>query len=559
MDEGPIKRYSLSFKNEAEKLMKPPALVLNQELVARYLSSFEEGFKEEIMALVRQEIVRDAKDAAAKPPVAPVVGAAPVKAARKGETIELAKLITLVGLLTENFAGGFGFRSDSHLATVAQVDHIPASERYSLASEKLRAKGLVKGEDSERYEGFMNDIAQLKDANKIQTKGLEALGNEIKGIETRVVSSVNGALNSFKQSFTNDIKHSLNLHSQGDAPAQDSGTPNDLNNQQGQPNNSGQYNNSANQRGQQQVRWGQPHRTQKQKVDDYYGSKTVPGAQTISMLAYYPPTDTTSAAFLTELGDAAGFKSTSKRDLSRLSQPVNYPSQAQMGYFPPPQAQPQYQAPAQPVPPPVTAPLAINVGSNTIDLQTLAQLMETFQKMTGNSSGNDQAGKLVGPMKEGKARRNPKLPSARPPKGSRKADKAVHWRTEATRGSSVEINEEDDNEGDPVQSDDDNDSNDDEDDDMSEEREFEPVVEVSPAGKQANPRNLDDRELEQGSDDDDPELPFGDVPEVNRGEQLSTSRKKKKTQSVNSKRRLMNWLHQLRRDLEMGETSWIAY
>ncbi|KAJ7269498.1 hypothetical protein C8J57DRAFT_1227253 [Mycena rebaudengoi] len=483
MDEGPIKRYSLSFKNEAEKLMKPPALVLNQELVARYLSSFEEGFKEEIMALVRQEIVRDAKDAAAKPPVAPVVGAAPVKAARKGETIELAKLITLVGLLTENFAGGFGFRSDSHLATVAQVDHIPASERYSLASEKLRAKGLVKGEDSERYEGFMNDIAQLKDANKIQTKGLEALGNEIKGIETRVVSSVNGALNSFKQSFTNDIKHSLNLHSQGDAPAQDSGTPNDLNNQQ---------------------------------VYDTAGDEL----RTFRVQKYIKERlESAQPAFL--------------QTFNQNSQPVNYPSQVQMGYFPPPQAQPQYQALAQPVSPPATAPLAINVGSNTIDLQMLAQLMEPFQKMTGNSSGNDQAGKLVGPMKEGKARRNPKLPSARPPKGSRKVDKAVHWRTEATRGSSAEINEEDNNEEDPAQSDDDNDNDDDEDDDKSEEREFEPIVEVSPAGKQANPRKLDDRELEQGSDD--PELPFGDVPEVNRGEQLSTSRKKKKTQSVNSK------------------------
>ncbi|KAJ7256428.1 hypothetical protein C8J57DRAFT_1235801 [Mycena rebaudengoi] len=518
----------------------------------------------------------DAKDAAAKPPVAPVTGAAPVKAARKGETIELAKLITLVGLLTKNFAGGFGFRSDSHLATVAQVDHIPASERYTLASKKSRARGLVKGEDSERYEGFMNDIAELKGVNKIQTKGLEALGNEIKGIETRVVSSVNGALNSFKQSFTNDIKHSLNLHSQGDAPAQDSGAPNDLNNQKGQPNNSGQYNNSANQRGQQQGRWGQLHfahnqtdarecfycgqtghmvqdceykrehidagkvkvedgrlrlgdgsmipgwpkdRMQKQKVDDYYGSKTVPGAQTISMLAYCPPTDATSATFLTELGDAAGTVYDTAGDELRTFRVQKYIKERLES------AQPAF--------------LQTFNQNNASSIDR--DFSEDDREFFGNGTifccykESDQAGKLVGPMKEGKARRNPKLPSARPPKGSRKADKVVHWRTEATRGSSVEINEEDDNEEDPAQSDDDNDNNDDEDDEKSKEREFKPIVEVLPGEKQANPRNLDDRELEQGSDDDDPELPFGDVPEVNRGEQLSASQKKKKTQSANSK------------------------
>jgi hypothetical protein len=92
-EEGRIKRFNLSFKNEAQKLEKPPSLVTNLTLVDKFLGCFEKQFLIEINMMISQTMYWK-RYGGTNGPLVPTPTVSGVD--RPEETIPLEELMTMV-------------------------------------------------------------------------------------------------------------------------------------------------------------------------------------------------------------------------------------------------------------------------------------------------------------------------------------------------------------------------------------------------------------------------------------------------------------------------------
>ncbi len=161
-NQGEIKRLSLAFKVEADKLKKPPSLVLNGSLVERYLKCFEPAFVVEINIMISQRLLEKLSQPAANPAVPPVLQ-------RPEETIPLEDLIVLVGQLSQINIGA---------ATVTNLTSTVIPSLASLIPSTQEAGRMIKLEEMMSLQG--QDVALLKDTMKVAQTQYKSDLNELR-------------------------------------------------------------------------------------------------------------------------------------------------------------------------------------------------------------------------------------------------------------------------------------------------------------------------------------------------------------------------------------------
>ena len=156
-DKGKVKRFGVSFKNEALKLMKAPSLVTNPDLVDKYIACFEPAFAGEINLMISQTLYWKTQAPKAQGPASGTTPAPSTPQLIRGEdTIELADLIEMV----ENLTKINTTRTVTMANLTAMTDtHISVGSAVG-AGEFIKLKNEVSG----RLDSFAGEVAQIKDS-----------------------------------------------------------------------------------------------------------------------------------------------------------------------------------------------------------------------------------------------------------------------------------------------------------------------------------------------------------------------------------------------------------
>ncbi|KAJ7487124.1 hypothetical protein FB451DRAFT_1363225 [Mycena latifolia] len=308
--QGLIKRFGLTFGIEAKKISKPPCLLTNKQLVDLYLTSFEHDFRREIEMMIRQtQYYRDAAGPIQGPATRAGVnpnGTNTGDVERPEDTIPLQELFDMVNSMAKTYSGvtPVEVKLNGEARSISK-DKIPPLSFDSTGGNQLVK---IKTEIDERFDIFSNDIAQLKDGHKTQQKHIDSGFERLEKTVRQVMSQASRGpaphqeLNTTIDSGNKDQDRSLKGglfdrpyksnedracfyclitgHMVRDCPYKqehiDAGQliieDNRMKMGDGTPLPS----------------WPQD-KSKKQRVDDYYVGKTIPGAPHVSMRAYTPP------------------------------------------------------------------------------------------------------------------------------------------------------------------------------------------------------------------------------------------------------------------------------
>ncbi|KAJ7480762.1 hypothetical protein FB451DRAFT_1171345 [Mycena latifolia] len=307
--QGLIKCFGLTFGIEAKKISKPPCLLTNKQLVDLYLTSFEHDFRREIEMMIRQtqyyrEVAGPIQGPATQAGVNPN-GTNTKDVERPEDTIPLQELFDMVNSMAKTYSGvtPVEVKLNGEARSISK-DKIPPLSFDSTGGNQLVK---IKTEIDERFDIFSNDIAQLKDGHKTQQKHMESGFDRLEKTVRQVMSQASRGpaphqeLNTTVDSGNKDQDRSLKSglfdrpyksnedracfycliagHMVRDCPYKqehiDAGQliieDNRMKMGDGTPLPS----------------WPQD-KSKKQRVDDYYIGKTIPGAPHVSMRAYTP-------------------------------------------------------------------------------------------------------------------------------------------------------------------------------------------------------------------------------------------------------------------------------
>lgn len=324
-DQGLIKRLNVQFKLEADKLTKPPSLVTNIVLVEKYLTCFEPIFAIEINSMISRVLYDREAGLIPKPITVQTPAQAQAQAARverPEETIELDELFVLVERLSRINIRPSG-SATSHLAsTPAPIIGAPA--QYS---DWARTEVKIKEEVNERMEAGM---ALIKDT-------LVVSEGRIKQEMNSVSSQVND-LKTDMRDMKKSVEQALNQNSyrgRDPPPHRDIVQAGQASNRDGEDRTFRQYNkdcfycylsghmvrdcpykrehidtgkiiieNGRMKLGDGAIfpKWPES-KSQKQRVDDYFGNKSVPGAPHVLIQDYNPPQPGQVAQFKQDIID----------------------------------------------------------------------------------------------------------------------------------------------------------------------------------------------------------------------------------------------------------------
>jgi hypothetical protein len=165
-DLGAVRRFSIAFVNEADKLLMPPAALDNGQLVDMYLDCLEESFANNINAIIMQSKFfangTTATPAAAVNAGAGAAVAQPVSVKRRGDKVPLAFVIKTAKEMAEYWDGHSSKRSKK------------GSAKGELAGKEVAIK---LEEDARENRALLDGInaltAVIKDSFTIQDKKLD--------------------------------------------------------------------------------------------------------------------------------------------------------------------------------------------------------------------------------------------------------------------------------------------------------------------------------------------------------------------------------------------------
>jgi hypothetical protein len=311
-DKGKIERFNLSFGHEARKLEKPPSLVTNIALVDKYLSCFDAQFVTEISFMIAQTVYWDKQattGASAGPQQNPSIG--PQGIERPEETIPLAALMELVSKLAK--VNVLRTVASAHMA-VQESMMVNSSMGDSSGSSTSSEMVKLRADLSDQIDTFASDIAKLKDAQELTEK---RANSNLQRFEEKTTTSFQKLEESIKQ---------MNQSLRGPAPHQEISLSGQASNRYGQDRgfrSQGQDQQTRDcfycyltghmvrdcpykrehidqgkiliENGRMKLGDGAPFprypesKSQKQRVDDYYGNKVVPGAPQVLVQSYTQP------------------------------------------------------------------------------------------------------------------------------------------------------------------------------------------------------------------------------------------------------------------------------
>lgn len=163
---GALRRFSVSFSNEADKLMQAPASIDNGQLVDMYLEVLEEKFAEQVNFMASQNKILERKNGTEGSKLTPSAvqlaaegdhadregekGDTLVK--RRGAKIPLSEIIGIAEAISDNWTG--------------------SSSKYSSSGSKYQS---TKGESSaeKKMEGIAQILAHLNDKLDLVDKKIE--------------------------------------------------------------------------------------------------------------------------------------------------------------------------------------------------------------------------------------------------------------------------------------------------------------------------------------------------------------------------------------------------
>ncbi|KAJ7869248.1 hypothetical protein B0H13DRAFT_2351036 [Mycena leptocephala] len=434
-ERGKIERLNLSFAHEAKKLSMPPSLVTNIALVDKYLSCFDSQFVTEISFMIAQTVYWDSSaTTGGNPGPQQNVPVGPQGVERPEETIPLPALMELVSKLSK--VNNLRTVASAHLAVQESMmvnSSMGASSGSSTSSEMVKLRADL----SDQMDTFASDIAKLKDSQELIEKWANS---SLQRFEEKTSYSFQKLEESIKQ---------MNQSLRGPAPHQEISQAGQSSNRYGQdrgfksqsqdqPNRDCYYcyltghmvrdcpykrehidqGRILIENGRMKLGDGSPFpgypesKSQKQRVDDYYGNKQVPGAPQVLVQSYSQPrldVITTFHVGIDNLWEVYDTKSDEIRTAEvqqyiRSNQPRNdyapvstyqaqvlpqYGGQVQT-YSPSYQQfqQSQYQIPNFPINQPVQA--VPNMQIDGMNISQLVQVMKAL-KMAENDSPSVQA------------------------------------------------------------------------------------------------------------------------------------------------------------------------
>lgn len=311
-DQGLIKRLNLQFGLEATKLRKAPSLVTNIVLVEKYLTCFDPTFAFEIESMISR-VMYDREVGIIPPVVTVPTPGQQARVNRPEETIDLEELFKLVETLSR-----INVRGPTASSNMAAA--MPTAGAPLQVTEWAKAEKRIKTELTDRIEA---EMAQVKDSLKVREDRMESKLNSVESGMSRIEKAFEQALNqgsfgkretqrdppphrdvvqvtqqdhgrdmTFRQPNKDCFYCYLSGHMVRDCPYKrehiDGGKIVIENNRMrlgdGSP----------------FPRWPE-NKSQKQRVDDYYANKTVPGAPVLMQQPYSHPMNASASQFQQDL------------------------------------------------------------------------------------------------------------------------------------------------------------------------------------------------------------------------------------------------------------------
>jgi hypothetical protein len=216
---GKLRRFAVAFTNEAEKLLKGTALIVNMTLVDWILSVLEVTFATELENAMNQAAIVTVTH----PPAAPVAGQAPTGlqlADRRGDRLPYKQVLQIADLIADNWVGR---NAKSLLGSNSRLNSTIGIAVPAVSMDSIK----VKAEIADRMDSFAGELARMKDTAELHEK---RIGESIRRVETSIESS----LRQLNQSLREKPPH-----------MDQSGPPSGRRNDDHQGQNSGSNNNSA--------------------------------------------------------------------------------------------------------------------------------------------------------------------------------------------------------------------------------------------------------------------------------------------------------------------------
>lgn len=204
---GKLRRFSLAFGNEAEKLMKGTALVVNLHLVEMILGVLDPVFAEELENTMNQAAIVSIYH-----PVVAAAGQANGLAltGRRGDRLPYKQVLQMADHIANNWVG----RSSKRLLNGGSRTDLTAGMGLGVVPVASSETVKIKKEIAERLDTFAGELAQIKDSADVRER---RLGESLKRLE----SSFENTIRQLNQSSTfNQASRPLPPHMDQSAPTQ---------------------------------------------------------------------------------------------------------------------------------------------------------------------------------------------------------------------------------------------------------------------------------------------------------------------------------------------------
>ncbi|KAF8127727.1 hypothetical protein K438DRAFT_1789811 [Mycena galopus ATCC 62051] len=176
-DLGKLCRFSLAFRDEAEKLMDGSAAVVNKQLVDLILAVLKQGFASELERAMNQRAIDDLSKAggnagnkAGNNPLGPKL--------RRGDRMPYKTVLAIADYIADNWSGS----STMNAILGSNITRPPSS-----GGVLPMTGSIIKAEIQEKLESFAGDITQLKDLASLQNR---QMAENMKKWETSAENSV---------------------------------------------------------------------------------------------------------------------------------------------------------------------------------------------------------------------------------------------------------------------------------------------------------------------------------------------------------------------------------
>lgn len=232
-DLGAIRRFSMAFSNEAEKLLRPPASITNKVLVEKILETLEPNFANSVETMMNHKLIME-NTTAATPPMAPAAsasagtaagesasaagGSASAKSAtgkaavagpagvqRRGDRIHYKKALEIAEKIADTWSG----RSALSVSLGLGMLNTRAKSGETSLLQGGSSTSLPK-EVKDKLEGFAGELAVVKDSQALLEK-------QIKESTERMENTIKSSIKESMVQYSRDTQPHQDTRQSGDA------------------------------------------------------------------------------------------------------------------------------------------------------------------------------------------------------------------------------------------------------------------------------------------------------------------------------------------------------